>query len=73
MTKEDFKKVIGETLIPEYEAMIPPRGEHEFSPEFEAKMQKLIASVDRKVKRKRKIKKSDRVSFLGGKRIERHL
>ena len=68
MTKEDFKKAIGETLIPEYEAMIPPHGEHEFSPEFEAKMQKLIASVDRKVKRKIKIEKIRSCFFFGRKK-----
>ena len=68
MTKEDFKKAIGETLIPEYEAMIPPHGEHEFSPEFEAKMQKLIAYVDRKAKRKRIIDKTRSCFFFGRKK-----
>ena len=42
MTDADFKRAIEEALIPEYEAMIPEHGEHNFSEKFEWKMQKLI-------------------------------
>lgn len=42
MQNEKFKRALAEALIPEYENSIPQTEEHEFSAEFEKKMNKLI-------------------------------
>lgn len=42
MPKTEFQKAIFESLTQEYEQSIPPHDEHEFSPKFQKKMQKLM-------------------------------
>lgn len=42
MHRDKFKQAIFEALSSEYERSVPPFDKHEFSPEFEKKMKKLI-------------------------------
>ncbi len=42
MHRDKFKQAIFEALSSEYDRSVPPFDEHEFSPEFEKKMKKLI-------------------------------
>ena len=42
MTDNELKQAVGRVFLPQYKAMIPEHGEHEFSPEFEEKMRELI-------------------------------
>ena len=52
MTDKQLKKSIERVLLPEYEQMIPPLEQHEFSAEFEQQMSELIA--EQKTRRRSK-------------------
>ena len=52
MTDKQLKKSIERVLLPEYEQMIPPLEQHEFSAEFEQQMSELIS--EQKTRRRQK-------------------
>ena len=52
MTDKQLKMSIERVLMPEYEQMIPPLEQHEFSAEFEQQMSELIA--EKKTRRRQK-------------------
>lgn len=52
MTDKQLKMSIERVLLPEYEQMIPPLEQHEFSAEFEQQMSELIA--EQKTRRRQK-------------------